>query len=142
MATGVSHASYRYREKMARLYMTEDGPPLHAGVTITRLGSVGPLLLIGNTPICMGPPAVLSTAKISRSSTANPYENPKNGGFGSLMTRTGVGREALEGKGALKWTRLSCRTFNANAVRLQLHALAYNLGNFLRTLVTPEPIQD
>jgi hypothetical protein len=23
----------------------------------------------------------------------------------------------------------------ANAVRLQLHALAYNLGNFLRTLV-------
>jgi hypothetical protein len=33
-----------------------------------------------------------------------------------------------EGKGAIKWTRLSCRTFAANAVRLQLHALAYNLG--------------
>ena len=33
------------------------------------------------------------------------------------------------------WTRL-------NAVRLQLHALAYNLGNFLRTLATPEPIKD
>jgi hypothetical protein len=32
-----------------------------------------------------------------------------------------------EGKGAIKWTRLSCRTFAANAVRLQLHALAYNL---------------
>jgi hypothetical protein len=31
---------------------------------------------------------------------------------------------------------MSCRTFAANAVRLQLHALAYNLGNFLRTLVT------
>ena len=45
------------------------------------------------------------------------------------------------GKGAIKWTRLSCRTF-ANAVRLQLHALAYNLGNFLRTLATPEPIKD
>ena len=30
----------------------------------------------------------------------------------------------------------------ANAVRLQLHALAYNLGNFLRTLATPEPIND
>jgi DDE family transposase len=28
-----------------------------------------------------------------------------------------------EGKGAIKWTRLSCRTFAANAVRLQLHAL-------------------
>ena len=47
-----------------------------------------------------------------------------------------------EGKGAIKWTRLSCRTFAANAVRLQLHALAYNLGNFLRTLAAPEPIKD
>jgi hypothetical protein len=47
-----------------------------------------------------------------------------------------------EGKGAIKWTRLSCRTFAANAVRLQLHALAYNLGNFLRKLATPEPIKD
>jgi len=47
-----------------------------------------------------------------------------------------------EGKGAIKWTRLSCRTFAANAVRLQLHALAYNLGNFLRPLATPEPIKD
>lgn len=47
-----------------------------------------------------------------------------------------------EGKGAIKWTRLSCRSFSANAVRLQLHALAYNLGNFLRTLATPEPIRD
>ena len=45
-----------------------------------------------------------------------------------------------EGKGAIKWTRLSCRSFNANAVRLQLHALAYNLGNFLRTLATPDAI--
>ena len=42
-----------------------------------------------------------------------------------------------EGNGAIKWTRLSCRTFAANVVRLQLHALAYNLGNFLRTLATP-----
>ena len=42
-----------------------------------------------------------------------------------------------EGKGAIKWTRLSCRTFAANAVRLQLHLLAYNLGNFLRTLAMP-----
>ena len=47
-----------------------------------------------------------------------------------------------EGKGAIKWTRLSCRSFAANAVRLQLHALAYNLGNFLRTLATPELIKD
>ena len=51
-------------------------------------------------------------------------------------------RRIKEGKGAIKWTRLSCRTFAANAVGLQLHALAYNLGNFLRTLATPEPIKD
>jgi hypothetical protein len=43
-----------------------------------------------------------------------------------------------EGKGAIKWTRLSCRTFAANAVRLQLHALAYNLANFMRTLAMPK----
>src|SRR5271166_2788527 len=33
--------------------------------------------------------------------------------------------------------RLSCRTFAANVVRLQLHALAYDLGNFMRTLAMP-----
>ena len=47
-----------------------------------------------------------------------------------------------EDKGAIKWTRLSCRSFASNAVPLQLHALAYNLGNFLRTLATPEPVKD
>jgi hypothetical protein len=36
------------------------------------------------------------------------------------------------------WTRLLCRTFSATVVHLQLHALAYNLGNFLRTLAAPE----
>ena len=45
-----------------------------------------------------------------------------------------------EGKHAIKWTRLSCTTFRANAVRLQLHALAYNLANFLRTLVLPAEV--
>ena len=42
------------------------------------------------------------------------------------------------GKGAIKWTRLSCRTFAANTVRLPLHALAYNPGNFMRTLAMPQ----
>ncbi len=46
-----------------------------------------------------------------------------------------------EGKHALKWTRLSCMRFAANAVRLQLHALAYNLANVLRPLVTPTEIE-
>ena len=45
-------------------------------------------------------------------------------------------------QGRDQMARLSCRTFAANAVRLQLHVLAYNLGNFLRTLATPEPIKD
>ena len=45
-----------------------------------------------------------------------------------------------EGKQALRWTRLSCRAFRANAVRLQLFALAYNLANFLRTLVLPDEV--
>jgi hypothetical protein len=43
-----------------------------------------------------------------------------------------------QGKNAIKWTRLLCRTLAANAVRLQLHALAYNLGNFMRTLAMPK----
>jgi hypothetical protein len=47
-----------------------------------------------------------------------------------------------EGKDAIRWTRLSCRTFAANAVRLQLHVLAYNLANFMRTLAMPDPIKD
>ncbi|MDP7179245.1 MAG: IS1380 family transposase [Verrucomicrobiota bacterium] len=42
-----------------------------------------------------------------------------------------------EGKHAINWTRLSCRKFRNNEVRLQLHALAYNLANFMRTLALP-----
>jgi len=45
-----------------------------------------------------------------------------------------------EGKNAMKWTRLSCCSFAANAVRLQLHALAYNLANFMRTLALPQTV--
>jgi hypothetical protein len=46
-----------------------------------------------------------------------------------------------EGKNAVKWTRLLCRSMVANAVRLQLHALAYNLANFLRTLALPDEME-
>ena len=45
-----------------------------------------------------------------------------------------------EGKIALTWTRLSCHDFRDNEVRLQLFALAYNLGNFLRTLALPRKV--
>src|SRR3954453_8370402 len=61
--------------------------------------------------------------------TGVPLQTFQRGGFEQWIK---------EGKGAIKWTRLSCRTFAANAVRLQLHALAYNLGNFMRTLAMPE----
>ena len=46
-----------------------------------------------------------------------------------------------EGKYALPWTRLSCHSFRHNAVRLQLHALAYNLANFLRSLALPQEVE-
>jgi hypothetical protein len=45
-----------------------------------------------------------------------------------------------EGKIALKWTRLSCRTMAQNEVRLQLHALAYNLGMFLQAADLPNEV--
>jgi hypothetical protein len=47
-----------------------------------------------------------------------------------------------EGKYALKWTRLSCHDFVDNQVRLQLFALAYNIGNFLRRLALLKSIND
>ena len=40
----------------------------------------------------------------------------------------------------MKWTRLSCHRFEDNQVRLQLFALAYNLGNFLRRLALPRSV--
>jgi len=46
-----------------------------------------------------------------------------------------------EGKYALHWTRLSCKRFVCNQVRLGLFVLAYNLGNFLRRLVLPRKIK-
>ncbi len=46
-----------------------------------------------------------------------------------------------EGKYAVNWTRLSCHSFDANQVRLQLHLLAYNLGNFLRRIALPASVK-
>ena len=50
-------------------------------------------------------------------------------------------QDIKEGKNAIKWTRLSCQKFRNNEVRLQLHALAYNLGNFMRTLALPKEVE-
>jgi hypothetical protein len=58
-----------------------------------------------------------------------------------FYNRRGTAEQWLkEGKAALRWTRLSCRAFRDNAVRLQLFALAYNLANFLRSLVLPNEV--
>jgi hypothetical protein len=46
-----------------------------------------------------------------------------------------------EGKNAVTWTKLSCRTFKDNQTRLQLFALAYNLANFLRRLALPHEVK-
>lgn len=42
-----------------------------------------------------------------------------------------------EGKNVITWTQLSWHRFAAATVRLQLHALAYNLANFPRALALP-----
>ncbi|WP_395661904.1 IS1380 family transposase [Aestuariivirga sp.] len=47
-----------------------------------------------------------------------------------------------EGKCAFHWTRLSCRRFRDNELRLQLHALAYNLATFLCCIELPEAMAD
>ncbi len=46
-----------------------------------------------------------------------------------------------EGKHTLNWTKLSCKRFKENEARLKLFILAYNSGNFLRTLVLPKKIK-
>jgi hypothetical protein len=46
-----------------------------------------------------------------------------------------------EGKNAIRWTLLSCRRLKHNQTRLQLFALAYNLGNFLRQLALPRAVK-
>ena len=55
--------------------------------------------------------------------------------------RSTVEQHIKEGKNAIVWTRLSCRRFRNNEGRLQLHALAYNLANFMRTLALPEAVK-
>ncbi len=47
-----------------------------------------------------------------------------------------------EGKYAFHWTRLSCRKFSDNEVRLQLHALAHDLATLLRCFKLPEAMAD
>jgi hypothetical protein len=43
---------------------------------------------------------------------------------------------------SFRWTRLSCRKFRDKKIRLQLHALAYNLATFLRCIELHEAMAD
>ena len=45
-----------------------------------------------------------------------------------------------ESKNAIKWVLLPRQKFRDNEVRLRLHALAHNLGNFMRTLALPDAV--
>ena len=60
-----------------------------------------------------------------------------------FYNRRGTAEQHIkEGKYAFRWTRLSCKKFRDNEVRLQLHALAYNLATFLRCIELPEAMVD
>ena len=60
----------------------------------------------------------------------------------AFYNRRGTAEQWIkEGKYAIRWTRLSCQKFRNNEVRLQLHALAYNLANFMRTLALPKEVE-
>ena len=52
-----------------------------------------------------------------------------------------VEQHITESKNAIVWTRLSCRRFHNNEVRLHFHAPAYNLANFMHTLALPEAVK-
>src|SRR5271166_2782729 len=69
---------------------------------VHRIAPVGPRVLINETWYNLSRPAERVVAFYNKRGTCEQW--------------------IKEGKGAIKWTRLSCRTFAANAVRLQLHA--------------------
>ena len=55
-------------------------------------------------------------------------------------THPGFSRSVRRNHPSVRAPRRSCR-FDHNAVRLQLHALAYNLRNFMRTLALPDAVE-
>ncbi len=66
---------------------------------------------------------------------------PNSGSRKARTRSTGHGFDALT---PVRWTDghvSPCHRFRNNAVRLQLHALAYNLGTFLRTLALPQGVE-
>ncbi len=63
---------------------------------------------------------------------------------GSRKARTRSTGHAFDALTPVHWTDghvSPCHRFRNNAVRPQLHALAYNLGNVLRTLALPQEVE-
>ena len=73
-----------------------------------------------SSPIWAVPPSGWSRSTISAARLSN----------GSRRAKTRSGGHACRAAGS-----------DHNAVRLQLHALAYNLGNFMRTLALPDAVE-
>ncbi len=84
------------------------------------------------------PPSYTQTASTAKKThTPTPAERVV-----AFHNQRGTAEQHIkECKNAIKCTRLSCRKFDHNAVRLQLHALAYNLGNFMRSLALPDAVE-
>ena len=60
-----------------------------------------------------------------------------------FYNRRGTAEQHIkQGKYAINWTRLSCKRFRDNEVRLRLHALACSLGNFPERADLPEEVAD
>ena len=58
---------------------------------------------------------------------------PQSNNLVKFDNKIGAAEQGLrQGNYALNWTRLSCHDLADSQVRLQLLALAYNLGGFLR----------
>ena len=62
--------------------------------------------------------------------------------YGSITSVVPPSSTSRRAKHAFGWTRLSCKRFRDNEVRLQLHALADNLATFLRGIERPEAMAD
>ncbi len=62
-------------------------------------------------------------------------------GESKLCDQTAAGFDALTPVHRTDGHVSPCHGFRNNEVRLRLHALAYTLGNFLRTLALPEAVE-
>ena len=85
----------------------------------------------------------LTSGAVSVSPSPSAMEVPVGPARRDRLAQRGAAEQHIkEGKHAFRWTRLSCRKFRDNEVRLQLHALAYNLATFLRCIELPEAMAD